>query len=231
MARSNDGAPPGPHGQFPECVILRPLPKVIFLYPTVVASAFLGVLVWQWPRHDESFATAFLVIAFLNFLVLAFDFPRTALLTAGAFALALVLAVVLVTLQWEDALPNLVEWALGLDATANSRFYFAFSGALAALFLLVLLVRFKADYLQVTSMEVRHCLLLGHTVTLRMDQVVGFGAEKPDVLEYLLLGSGRIWIQPERNRTLVIEHVPRIDLRERQISHLLSHIDTLAVRR
>ena len=216
---------PAGHHQFGESVILRALPKVIFLYPTIAASLILGVLVWLWPRHDESFATAFIAIAVLNFVVLAFDFPRTGLLTVLALLVSLVLALVLVGVRWSHALPDFVEWALGLDATANSRFYLAFGIALGVLLLLVLLVRLNADYVEVTSMEVRHTLLFGQTTTLRMDQIAAYGAERPDMLEYLLLRSGTIWIQPEQGRTLVIEHLPLVDLRERQIAHLFSHID------
>ncbi len=79
-------------------------------------------------------------------------------------------------------------------------------------------------------MEVRHRLFLGDAETIRIDQIVSFGVEKSDKFECLLLRAGRIWVQPVRGRTLVVEHVPRIDLRERQINHLLSHIDIRSVR-
>jgi len=220
---------PAPHHDFDESVILRELPKVIFLYPTIIASLILGVLVWQWPQSHESFATAFIVIIVLNFIVLAFDFPRTGLIAAVAFGVAIVLALMLISARWSHVLPDVVSWALGLHATANSRFYFAFGIALGGLLLLVLAVRLKADFVEVSSMEVKHSVLFGQTTTLRMDQVAAYGAERPDMLEYLLLRTGTIWIQPEQGRTLVIEHVPLVDLRERQIGHLLSHIDTRPV--
>jgi hypothetical protein len=209
-----------------ERVILRPLPKVVFLYPITIVSFLLGLLVWLFPGMETTAGTIFLIVALLNFLVLAFDFPKAGLFTLGAVSLAFAFAIILVSIIWKGILSRLLSWILGIDAVANARFYTAFGVTLTIVLLAILIVRRWSDYVEISPMEVEHRLPFGQKTTLRIDQIVAYGAETPDVFEYLFLQSGRIWIQPQQGRTLVVEHVPRVNLRQRQIGLLLSHIDT-----
>jgi len=211
-------------------LVLRPLPKVIFLYPLLIASLVLALLAYHWPAHLDTYASLFIAITFLNLAVLAFDVPKTGMLTIYALAAAVVLGLILIKVQWGHLLPGALKWVLGLHATADSRFYVAFSVALGVLLLVVLLMRFKADAVVITPMEVRQSVFLGGSVSYPMDQIANHGIEEPDVFEHLLLRCGRVWIQPIGERTIVIEHVPRIRLRERQLSHLFSHRDVKLVR-
>jgi hypothetical protein len=226
MAKGGAGAAHPGDETAEERVVLRPLPKVVFLYPTILVSFLLGLLVWLFPGTETTAGTVFLIVAFLNFLVLAFDFPEAGLVTLGAVGVAFALAIILVSILWNGILSRLISWMFGIDAAANARFYTGLGLMLTVVLLAVLIVRRRSDYVEITPMKVEHRLPFGQKTTLRMDQIVGYNAEPTDIFEYLFLRSGCVWIQPQQGRTLVVEHVPRINLRKRQIGLLFSHIDT-----
>jgi hypothetical protein len=210
-----------------ECdrVVLRTLPKVVFLYPTLIAAIIAGLITSEWSQHGTAVGVAFLIVAFFNFLVLSFDFPRTTWLTAVFFILALILGGVLVNERW-TFLPFLRRLTGHLEPRANSHFYGLFAFGLIAIYLVVLLLDMRLDYWELRPQElIHHHGLLGN---LSRYPAPGLELQKEitDVFEFLLLRSGRLVIQPNRGPTIILENVPNINKRERDIKTLL---DALSV--
>src|SRR5438128_1337239 len=89
---SSAGSPPSfplpqPHD---ERVVIHPYPKIIFYFPTIVTAFICGILASIFPddvKTLEVIAAVFMVVFFLNTIIVAFEFPR---MTAVAFILLLV---------------------------------------------------------------------------------------------------------------------------------------------
>src|SRR5689334_8550493 len=90
-------------------VILVPLPKIVFLWPTLVVSLLAGVYMSFKHEHGAEgpviAAVAFLSMLAMNLIVLSFDFPRTTSLTVFFIIVALVLGGALVVVYYPTALP------------------------------------------------------------------------------------------------------------------------------
>ena len=59
-----------------ESVIIRPWPKIVFLYPTFVAATIFFLLSWTGLVAERTLGNAFMVIWLINLLVFSFDFSR-----------------------------------------------------------------------------------------------------------------------------------------------------------
>ena len=60
-----------------ESVIIRPWPKVVFLYPTFVASTIFFLLSWlNIGVAPETLGNTWMLVFLLNILVFSFDFSR-----------------------------------------------------------------------------------------------------------------------------------------------------------
>src|SRR5690606_34527169 len=137
-------------------VIIRPWPKVVFLYPTLicalvcwfaqmlggsevvtVAETADGAVRSVHPIGSRALGNTFLAVFFLNILVFSFDFSRIKSIT-----LIVVVAAVLLALGWADA-----TWGIaggindvlgGIDARMSTQFYGLTAGFLLIVFLIVL---------------------------------------------------------------------------------------------
>src|SRR5437763_1796159 len=76
-------------------VVIRSLPEVVYLYPTMIVAALCSLMVWQdWGSHSL-WGHVFLIVFGLNMIVVAFDFPRTTSLTILFLVIAVVLGAIL----------------------------------------------------------------------------------------------------------------------------------------
>src|SRR5579864_9181522 len=95
------GPPPGaePEAPQPKSVFLVSYPKVVFLYPTMIAALLAGaymLLPHNEDRNDSHFVSAlFMAVLAVNLVVFAFDFPRTTSLTLFFFLAAVILGILL----------------------------------------------------------------------------------------------------------------------------------------
>ena len=122
-----------PADQTPERIYLVSYPKIVFLYPTLIAALIMGIYMavtgndGAW-RHGLSLL--FLTILGVNLVGLAFDFPRGTSLTLFFFCAAV--AIGLYTLFKFN--PNLLPFVTGIVKSvrpeANAAFYFIFSGTI-----------------------------------------------------------------------------------------------------
>jgi len=198
-------------------VVVRPLPKVVFFYLTWVASLVCGLLA-AVASGDPAPAVGLIWIGIFTFnlLVISFDFneERSVAFLLGFIVLALVL------LQF-DLLGPVGGWFGALHPVMNSTFYWIMFSAFTVIFFFVWM-NSRFNYWEFRPNEVIHRFGIFpkmkrySTESLRWDKAV------PDVLERLLLGSGRmILTTPLEKYPVVIEHVVRIGRVDDQIADIL----------
>jgi hypothetical protein len=209
-------------------IILRPWPKVIFLYPSLMAAIVAGV--WQlWLKDDnparDTVGLVFFIVFCANLLVISFEYTRIKTVAIFFLALAVVFLLMFLGTKWE-VMAGLKEIIDNLNITASTSFYFAIAVYLAAIYVGVY-INTRWNY-----WEIRHNELIHHTgflgdikrypsPNLRMTKVIN------DVFEFLLLGSGRIVLYPASEReAIVLENVLAVNKAENSLKRLLS---TLAV--
>jgi hypothetical protein len=204
-----------------EPIIVRSLPKMIFLYPTAIASLIAGIIVNEYPSSTETVATFFLGFFLINMVVLSFDFPRNAMIALVAvIALAAVVAGWLNSSRFEvfSGLRDLFDW---FDPQANHQFYWILAGGMAVLFALIVLIQTQLDYFVLDSMQLVH--ERGWLEATERFPAPGMHVEKdiPDVFEFLLLGSGRLILRPVAGPTIILENVLFVNSVEEKIRDLL----------
>jgi hypothetical protein len=233
--RDRPGQGPLPGGKRPEeapkSVLLIPYPKIVFLYPLLIAAVLAAIVLglMHEPSTTESTAARIVSILFLgaltlNFVILAFDFPRTTSLTLLFLAVAVVLGAILLFTFHPGLMPVLAGWLGLFHPLANPTFYWAFAAILGVNYLLMLLaVRFDCWEVRPNELLHHHGFLSNlerfPAPNLRIDKEIN------DVFEYLLLGSGRLILQAsDERRAIVLDNVPRIRKKEEAISRMLGAI-------
>jgi len=221
-----------------EQIIIRSWPNVIFLYPVMLTAFFCGI--WQWFLGDPAIAETledaasiretmqvagmiFFSILCLNLLVISFEFNRFRTMAIVFF----LLAVVFLTLYLSRDIPivDYIRRALaGLHFELSTSFYLSLGVYFAIVFGCVFF-NSRFNYWVVKSNEILHKEgFLGDvrrfpSPNLRMSKEIN------DVFEFLLLGAGRIVINPaSEKQAIVLEHVLRVNAAEQAIQDLLSSI-------
>lgn len=206
-------------------VIIRPWPKVIFLYPTfVLATIFFFV---SYLSKDggttgvESLGNVFMALFFFNLLVFSFDFSRIKSITLLVLLIAIVMAVLWADTKW-PVLGKLKEWTDAVDIRMNTQFYGFVSGFLF-LILLMVLINTRFNYYEVNHREILHHHGYLGDVTRMPTQGLRLNKEIYDLMEYLLLRSGRLIFYPSTSReAIVIDNVINVNAVEDRIKDLLS---------
>ncbi len=210
-------------------VILVSYPKLVFLYPTLLAALIAGIFLSLLggeinAQNPEAVLTSaiFLCVFFLNLAVLSFDFPRATSLTLFFCVAAVVMGLFLVSVYKPEVLPFLQGIVSSLHPLANATFYYLIAGMLFVLFV-GMLIGTKFDYWEVRPNELLHHhgmlsdLKRYSAPDLRVDKEVN------DVFEYLLLRSGRLILHPSgETRSIVLENVPFISRKEETLTRMLS---------
>lgn len=200
-------------------------PKVVFLYPTFLASVGAGL--WMLFTGNAESATShvvsmvFLVIFAANLVVLSFEFPRTTSLTVFFFLVAVGVALWMLFRLNEDLLPRVTAVLAKLNPQANSTFYFVIAGVFAVIYVGVL-ISTRFDYWEVRPNELLHHhgfmsdLKRYSAPHLRIDKEIN------DIFEYVLLRSGRLILHPsQERRAIVLENVFFINHKEEELTRML----------
>ncbi len=220
-----DAEDSGDHGG-PERVYLVSYPKIVFLYPTVLAALFGMIYMWA-KGNDPTAAYAvipariFLAVLGINLVVISFDFPRTTSLTMFFAGVAILIGLWTLFRLNPDLIPSLGNFVNSITPKANAWFYFIYFGIMMFLYLCVMIaVRF--DYWEVRGNELLHHhgvlsdLKRFSAPSLRIDKEIN------DVFEYLLLRSGRLILHPsQERRAIVLENVFFINKKEERITKML----------
>lgn len=225
---SVSGTTTAPAASAPERIVLISYPKVIFLYPVLLAAMVAGIyasLTSQPLDADNStatmMATVFLGIVAVNLVVLAFDFPRTTSLTLFFFAAAVVMGVVLLFEYKPEAWPAVTHTFGKFRPLANATFYWTIVAILTAIFAVTYVV-VHFDYWEVRPNELLH----HHGILSNLERFsaphLRIDKEINDVFEYLLLRSGRLILQPSsERRAIILDNVPFIERKEQAITRML----------
>ncbi|MBK8976755.1 MAG: hypothetical protein IPM29_12625 [Planctomycetes bacterium] len=222
--------PSAPKGERePRSVIIRPWPKVVFLWPTLLVAIVCWISqaagVGEAPdgthHYSRLLGNTFITVFFVNMLVFTFDFSRIKSITL----LVLVAAVVL-GLGWADAtwgiaggLRSVIDW---VDVRMNTQFYGFLSVFLIAV-LLTVGVNTRFNYYEINHREILHHHGYLGDITRMPTQGLRFNKEIYDLLEFLLLRSGRLIFYPSTSReAIVIDNVIGVNRVEERIKELLS---------
>lgn len=171
-------------------------------------------------------AMLFLAMFALNLLVMALDFPR---FTLVAWVLGILL--VLFFILWLgdhfglDLMKPIHAIFSGIYAVANKGFYFMVFATLLIVFLVIYITRWL-DYWEILPNEILHHhgplsdLERYPTMNLKFDK------EIPDVLEFVMLGAGRLVLHvPNVAKALVLDNVILINHKEEALKKVMSRLD------
>lgn len=168
----------------------------------------------------------FLVVLGFNLVVMGLDFPRFELI-------GLILAILFTTffVLWLGSYFDLdllrpINAMLGsIYVFANAGFYLMYFGMVMIVLAIVYVTRWL-DYWEIMPNEILHHhgplsdLERYPTLNLKFDK------EIPDVLEYILLGAGRLVLQvPNMERAIILENVLFISSKEEALKRLMSRLD------
>jgi hypothetical protein len=220
FARMVDSTTPTPSAPPTPLLVIRPLPDVVFLYPTLVAALLCGLVVQLGGASGaEPGATGivFTIVFFVNLSMLAFEYTR---MTAVALLLGGVILGLLAAMY--PGLRTFVHDVLDQPMFMNATFYWVWSGGFGVLLLLVI-ARTRFDYWEINSNEIIHRRGLLGDVERWPAPNTRMSKEIKDVLEYALLRSGRlVLVPPGEQRAIVIDNVPQINAVEVEIQRVLS---------
>jgi hypothetical protein len=213
-------------------VIVRPYPKIVYLYLTWLASILCGIL--QRPFEPGQTLTPdlmgrsaligrlWILVFVFNVLVISFEFSRIRSVAIVFFLLAFVFA----GIQF-DYLAAVGTFLRDLPLLMNETFYFVVAAVFSIIYLLVF-VNTRFNYWEFQPNEIlHHHGFLGDiqrypTRGLRMQK------EITDVLEHILLRAGTlVLVPPGVDRPIVLENVINLNRVEDKIQRLLG---TLKVR-
>lgn len=207
-----------------ERVVVRACPKIVVLYPAVIAAIVCGFVTFFFPDAIQRVGEIFIIILFFNTLILAFEFPRLTAVSVFLLLLAVVLGLFLAEryIKVFDSLRYLYDL---VQIEANASFYWFF----AAIFVFVYIVTWvitRFECWEVTPNELLHHhgpfgdLERFPSPNLKLDK------EIPDIFEFILLRSGRLVFYPtNERRAIVLDNVMRVNTVERRIKHLLSALE------
>ncbi|MHC4778729.1 MAG: hypothetical protein ACYTFG_09165, partial [Planctomycetota bacterium] len=120
-------------------IIIRPWPKMVFLYPSLILSIVFGIFSHISPTLEGpgvSMAIYWLLAFGVNVFVMAFEFNR--LRSTAIFSLVIALVAILLYAGKEadmSILSSISGAVMGIKPLANSRFYFSISGIMIILFI------------------------------------------------------------------------------------------------
>ena len=219
----------------PTHVVVRPYPKIVYLYLTWLASLVCGLLApaklinpeLGLPAADEvarsqALGKIWIAVFTFNILVIAFEFSRI-----RSVALAfLVIAVLLAGAHW-GFLDVVTDFLGGLDLQMNKVFYYVMGAIFSIIYLLVFL-NTRFNYWEIMPNEILHHHGFLGDVNRYPTRGLRMRKEITDVLEFLLLRSGTLVIMPENEeRPIVLDNVIGLRRVEDKIQRILG---TLKVR-
>jgi len=217
--------PPAAAPEAAESVLIRPWPKVVFFYPTFIVATILFLISALSSEQGHlgvaGLGNTFMLVFFLNLLVFAFDFSRIKSITLVIAAIAVVLLVAWLDTKWNVS--GFLGKVLGsIDIRMNTAFFGWISGLFAFIFGLVL-INSRFNYFEVDAREILHHHGYLGDVTRWPTDGLQMNKEINDLVEFLLLRSGRLVFLPQSAReAIVIDNVIGVNRIEDQVKDLLS---------
>jgi hypothetical protein len=227
-----DKPKPAPSEKAQRSVIIRPWPKVVFLYPTLVCALicwFVQMLegaggaeaAQQVELGSRGLGNTFLLVFFLNLLVFAFDFSRIKSITLIVVIVAVVLGLGWADAKWEIA-GGIKDVIGAVDVRMSTQFY-GLTSAFLLIVMLIVLINTRFNYYEVNHREILHHHGYLGDITRMPTSGLRLNKEIYDLFEFLLLRSGRLVFYPQTSReAIVIDNVINVNKVEERIKDLLS---------
>ena len=211
----------------PENVIIRPWPKIVFLYPTFVTTTVFFLLSWLGVGGGEGdtgspvLGNTFMLVLCLNLLVFSFDFSRIKSITIVVAIIALVLLVLWVYTK-ADLTGYLGRLFGSINIQVNTQFFGFMSLGLGFLLALVF-VNSRFNYYEVNAREILHHHGYLGDIQRWSTEGLEMNKEISDVVEYMLMRSGRLIFQPATSKkAIVLDNVAGVNRIEQSVNDLLS---------
>lgn len=209
----------------PQRIILFAYPKVVFLYPTFLASIagaiYMAVAGGANATGADLTAILFLGVFGLNLIVIGFDFPRTVSLTLLFLLFGVGMGLLLLFRTWPDLLPAVTDVLKAFHPSANATFYATVAAVFAVIYVIVLINR-RFDYWEVRPNELLHHSGLLSDLKRYSAPHLRIDKEINDVFEFMLLRSGTLILHPsQERRAIVLENVINISRKEQHITKML----------
>jgi hypothetical protein len=168
----------------------------------------------------------FLGILGFNLVIMALDFPRFTIVGLGLLVLLISFILLWIGAYFQVELLRPAQELFGsIYVVANAEFYFMVALILFLLFIVIYATRYL-DYWEILPNEILHHhgplsdLERYPTMNLKFDK------EIPDVLEFLLLGAGRLVLHvTEERKALVLDNVLFISAKEEALKKLMSRLE------
>jgi len=184
------------------------------------------------PRHrrfttpQNLLGVLFLSVFAFNLLVMAIDFPRFTVVAVLLLAGFGVFFILWIGAYFDVELMNYVRGLMGsIYVVANAEFYSMIALILTTLFFIIYVTRFL-DFWEILPNEILHHhgplsdLERFPTMNLKFDK------EIPDVLEFLLLGAGRLVLHvSEERKAIVLDNVLFINTKEEALKKQMSRLE------
>lgn len=207
-------------------VIIRPYPKVVFFYPTLAMSFLCGILgsIFQPETLPErSLGLIFIVVFFLNLLVISFEFTRIKSIAIFIGLIALLLLLLYLNTIWA-VFGFLGDVLRGLTPEANPTFFFLVALFYSLIFVVVF-INTRFNYYIIKHNEVLHRHGFLGDVERYPSPHLRMTKEINDILEFILLASGRIVLYPAQERkAVVLDNVIGVNKVEKKVRDLLETV-------
>ena len=201
----------------PESVIIRPWPKVVFLYPTFVVSTVFFLFGWLDVVPADTLGNIWMSVFLLNLLVFSFDFSRL-----WSIVLVFAIGLLVVLILWLD-LTGFVGNALGKVSIPYTPSHYGFMSAGLGILLLIVWINSRFHYYEVNAREILHHHGYLSDVTRWSTEGLEMNKEINDIAEYVLLRSGRLIFHPgSSKKAIVMDNVAAVNRIEKSVNDLLS---------
>lgn len=211
----------------PHVIVVRPMPRFVCTYPIAAMAllcALVSVLFQLEGQAAQWLAYVFLATLFVNWIILAFDFPGF-VAQAAVLLVLLILALLVIAGSYVNVLAPLVWMWDWFPARANPAFYLVVALLHVPIYVAAWVVA-RFWYFEITPQQILHNK--GIFSNLARIPVSNLAVEKevPDVWEYALLRMGRLILYPASDRRpIIIDGVLHVSKVEQAIKHLLSAYD------
>ncbi|MCA9522135.1 MAG: hypothetical protein KC609_14235 [Myxococcales bacterium] len=217
-AKENSGAPT--RKPVDDRVVLRPLPKLVFLWPLWLTLVVCAILVKIAPQLSPKLGVVVSFLFFANISVITFEFNRMRTVAMVLFAIVLLLLA-----SMFNVFKQVFGWVGDLHIDLPVSFYVFWAVGFTILFIVVL-IRSRLDYWEIDNNELMHHTGVLGDVKRWPAPDVRMTKEITDIFQYMLLLSGRMVFLPQgENRAIVLDNIMAINKKEKLIKNILSKIN------
>ena len=192
---------------------------MVFFYPSFVAAC-LAFLLSLLGVEAKVLGNSFMLLFCLNLLVFSFDFSRIKSITIVISVIAIVLLGLWIDTKWDISFLGRLIGSINISMSTS--YYATFAAFMGLVFLLVF-VNSRFDYYEVNAREILHHHGYLGDISRWSTEGLEMNKEIYDMVEYLLLRSGRLVFLPASSKkAIVLDNVAKVNLVEDRVNDLLS---------